>query len=55
MSCFVYLFVRSQSGIGSIVRAAVGGVGCAVLMPAIRAAEGHQEMGIYGGVLGGVG
>ena len=46
---------RCDSGIGLIVRGAVGGVGCAVLMPAVRAAEGHQEMGMMGVVLGGAG
>ncbi len=43
------------SGVGYILRGALGGVGCAVLMPAVGAAQGHKEMGIMGGILGGAG
>lgn len=43
------------SGLGYIVRGAIGGVGTAVLLPAVAAAKGHEEKGIVGGILGGVG
>ena len=37
------------------MRGAIGGVGCAVLMPAVGAAQGHKDMGIIGGIIGGAG
>jgi hypothetical protein len=43
------------SGVGYILRGAVGACGAALLMPTVGAAEGHKEMGIVGGVIGGVG
>eukprot|EP00934_Nitzschia_sp_Nitz4_P001158 Nitzschia sp. Nitz4//scaffold233_size31335//23674//25487//NITZ4_007954-RA/size31335-processed-gene-0.10-mRNA-1//-1//CDS//3329543388//1158//frame0 len=42
------------SGVGYIVKGAIGGLGCAVLLPAMAASEGHKEAGVVGGVVGGV-
>lgn len=49
------MFAQLCSGLGYIVRGAVGGVETAVLLPAVAAAKGHEERGVLGGVLGGIG
>jgi hypothetical protein len=43
------------SGLGYIMRGAVGACGVAILMPTVAAAEGTKKMGVVGGILGGVG
>lgn len=42
------------SGVGYILRGAVGAAGAIVLCPAVGAGEGHKEAGVLGGVAGGV-
>ncbi|MGK3757985.1 MAG: hypothetical protein ACI8RD_010299 [Bacillariaceae sp.] len=41
-----------QSGLGYILRGAVGACGAVVLMPTVAGAEGHKEAGIIGGIAG---
>mmetsp|Transcript_52860 Transcript_52860/g.128193 ORF Transcript_52860/g.128193 Transcript_52860/m.128193 type:complete len:549 (-) Transcript_52860:1501-3147(-) len=43
------------SGIGYILRGAVGACGAVVLMPAVAAAEGKREAGVLGAIGGGAG
>ncbi|KAG7348343.1 DnaJ protein [Nitzschia inconspicua] len=42
------------SGVGYILRGAVGAAGAIVLCPTIGLGEGHKEAGVFGGVVGGV-
>mmetsp|Transcript_22268 Transcript_22268/g.24807 ORF Transcript_22268/g.24807 Transcript_22268/m.24807 type:complete len:566 (+) Transcript_22268:39-1736(+) len=42
-----------QSGLGYILRGAVGAAGVMVLMPTVAGAEGKKEAGIIGGIAGG--
>lgn len=42
------------SGVGYILRGAVGAAGAIVLCPTVGAGEGHKEAGVLGGVAGGI-
>lgn len=43
------------SGIGYILRGAIGACGALVLMPTVASAEGKKEAGVIGGIAGGAG
>jgi hypothetical protein len=43
------------SGIGYILRGAIGACGAVVLMPTVAGAEGKKEAGVIGGIAGGAG
>ncbi|KAL3904430.1 MAG: hypothetical protein SGARI_004928, partial [Bacillariaceae sp.] len=44
-----------STGVGYILKGAVGAAGALVLCPTVGAGEGHKEAGVIGGVAGGIG